>query len=40
MINETNVLQNKKGDLFLKLLDLTKELDGPNLLMDTMISWK
>jgi hypothetical protein len=37
MINETDVLRNKKSDLFLKLMDLTKELDGPNLLMDAMI---
>jgi hypothetical protein len=37
MINEIDVLKNKKSDLFLKLVDLTKELCGPNLLMDTMI---
>ena len=37
MINEIDVLRNKKSDLFLKLVDLTKELYGPNLLMDTMI---
>jgi hypothetical protein len=37
MINETDVLRDKKSNLFLKLVDLTKELDGPNLLMDTMI---
>jgi hypothetical protein len=37
MINETDVLRNKKSDLFLKLVGLTKELNGPNLLMDTMI---
>jgi hypothetical protein len=40
MINETDVLRNKKSDLFLKLVSLTKELDGPNLLMDTMILTK
>jgi hypothetical protein len=37
MISDLDVLKNKKGDLFLKLVDLTKELDGPNLLMDTML---
>jgi hypothetical protein len=37
MINEIDVLKNKKSVLFLKLVDLTKELDGPSLLMDTMI---
>jgi hypothetical protein len=40
MINETDVLRNKKSDLFLKLVSLTKELNGPNLLMDTMILTK
>jgi hypothetical protein len=40
MINETEALRNRKSDLFLKLVSLTKELDGPNLLMDTMISTK
>jgi uncharacterized coiled-coil DUF342 family protein len=37
MINEIDVLRNKRSDLFLKLVGLTKELNGPNLLMDTMI---
>jgi len=37
MTNETDVLRNKKSDLFLKLVDLMKELNGPNLFMDTMI---
>jgi len=27
----------KRGDLFLKLVDLTKELNGPNLLMDNIL---
>jgi hypothetical protein len=36
MINENDVLRNKKSDFLLKLVDLT-ELDGLNLLMDTMI---
>jgi len=40
MINETKSLRNRKSDLFLKLVSLTKELDGPNLLMDTMILTK
>jgi hypothetical protein len=30
----------KKSGLFLKHIILTKELDGPNLLMDTMILTK
>jgi hypothetical protein len=37
MINETDVLRKKNNDLFLKLVSITKELNGPNLLMDTMI---
>jgi hypothetical protein len=40
MISELDVLINKRSDLFLKLVDLTKELDGPNLLMDTMLLLK
>ena len=40
MINETKALRNTKSDLFLKLVSLTNELNGPNLLMDTMISTK
>jgi hypothetical protein len=40
MKNETKALRNKKSDLFLRLVSLTKELDGPNLLMDTMILTK
>ena len=40
MINETEALRNIKSDLFIKLVSLTKELDGPKLLMDTMISTK
>jgi hypothetical protein len=31
MINETKALRNKKSDLFLNLVGLTKELDGPDL---------
>jgi uncharacterized protein YicC (UPF0701 family) len=40
MINEIEALRNKKSDLFLKLVGLTNELDGPDLLMDTMILTK
>jgi len=40
MINETDVLRNKKSDLFPKLVSRSKELNGPNLLMDTMILTK
>jgi hypothetical protein len=28
MINELDVVKNKRGDLFFKLVDLTKEFDG------------
>ena len=37
MLSEFDALKIKRGDLFLKLVDLTKELDGPNLLMDTIL---
>jgi len=37
IINEIDVLRNKKSDLFLKLVDLIKELNVLNFLMDTMI---
>ena len=40
MINETKALRNRTSDLFIKLVSLTKELYGPNLLMDTMILTK
>jgi hypothetical protein len=36
-LNELDVVKIKRADLFLKLMDLTKELDGPNLLMDTIL---
>jgi hypothetical protein len=26
-----------RGEVFLKLVDLTKELEGPHLIMDTML---
>ena len=32
--------QIKRGDIFLKLVDLTKELYGPNLLMDSILMSK
>jgi hypothetical protein len=40
MINEIDVVKNKRGDLFFKLVDLTNELDGPILLVDTLLSSK
>jgi len=36
MINELDVVKNKRGDLFLKLVDLTKQIEVPSLLMDTI----
>jgi hypothetical protein len=35
ILNELDAMKIKRGELFLKLVDLTKELDHPNLLMDT-----
>jgi hypothetical protein len=40
MLSEFDALKIKRGDLFLKLVDLTKELDGPNLLMHTILMSK
>jgi len=40
MINELDVVKSKRGDIFFRLVDLTKELDGPSLLMETIISSK
>jgi hypothetical protein len=40
MISENGALRNRKSDLFFKHVSLTKELDGPNLFMDTMILTK
>jgi hypothetical protein len=37
LLSELDVVKIKRGDIFLKLVDLTKELDGPNLLMDTIL---
>jgi hypothetical protein len=40
MTNEIHVVKNKRGYMFFKILDLTKELDGSDLLMDTTLSSK
>jgi len=40
MISESYALKNKRGELFFNIVDLTKELDGLGLLMDTMLSSK
>jgi hypothetical protein len=40
LLSELDVVKIKRGDIFLKLVDLTKELDGPNLLMDTILMSK
>jgi hypothetical protein len=40
MISELYALKNKRGELFFNIVDLTKELDGLGLLMDTMLSSK
>jgi hypothetical protein len=37
MINKLDVVKMKRGDLFFRLVDLTKELNDPNLLMDTIL---
>jgi hypothetical protein len=37
MLSECDVINTKRGDVFLKLVDLTKELDIPHLIMDTML---
>jgi hypothetical protein len=34
---ECDVINIKRGDIFLKLVDLTKELEGPHLIMDTIL---
>jgi hypothetical protein len=33
MLNELDAVKIKRGDIFLNLVDLTKELDDQNLLM-------
>lgn len=40
MLSELDDVKIKRGYLFLKLIDLTKDLDGPNLLMDTIFMSK
>jgi len=40
MLSELDDVKIKRGYLFLKLIDLTKDLDGPNLLMDTILMSK
>jgi hypothetical protein len=37
LLSECDVINIKRGDIFLKLVDLTKELDGPHLIMDTIL---
>jgi len=37
---ELDVVKIKRGDLFLKLFDLTNKLDNPNLLMDSIVMSK
>jgi hypothetical protein len=40
LMNELDVVKNKRGDLFFKFVNITKELNGPSLLMDTILSTK
>ena len=40
MLTELDVVKIKRGDLFLKLVDLTKEIDYPTLLIDTILMSK
>jgi hypothetical protein len=40
MINELDVVNNKRGHLLFKLIELKKELNGPSLLMHTILSTK
>jgi hypothetical protein len=40
MINELDVVKNKRGDFLFKIVDLTKKRDGTNLLMHTILSSK
>jgi hypothetical protein len=40
MLFELEVVKIKRYDLFIKLVDLTKELNDPNLLMDTILMYK
>jgi hypothetical protein len=35
--SESYVINTKRGAAFLNLVDLTKELEGPHIIMDTML---
>jgi hypothetical protein len=37
MLVECDIINTKRGDLFLNLVDLTKELEGPHLIMDSIL---
>jgi hypothetical protein len=37
MLVECDTINSKRSDLFLKLVDLTKELEGPHLIMDSIL---
>jgi hypothetical protein len=37
MLFECDVINNKRGDIFLNLVDLTKEMDGPHLITDSTL---
>jgi hypothetical protein len=37
LLEECDNINGKRGDLFLKLVDLTKELRGPHLIMDSIL---
>jgi hypothetical protein len=37
MISECDVINTKRGDFFLKIVDLTKELEGTHLIMDSIL---
>jgi hypothetical protein len=40
MIVECDVINSKRSDLFFKLVDVTKELEGPHLIMDSIFLTK
>jgi hypothetical protein len=40
MIVECDAINSKRSDIFFKLLDVTKELEGPHLIMDTIFLTK
>jgi len=40
ILNELDVAKNKRGDLFFNLMDLTKELNNQNLLMEKLFYLK